>query len=483
MGDQAGEFLTGDKVLLWSTRMRNTAHPAGYQRLPIGVVVAAIILALLVVTALLAFAWYALRTLDARYPVVADTILIAVPLGGAVLAILYGALGALGMYTRWAGVRAARADQMIRMTQAEVQVAPLATTFHYAVQNEGQAAPAQLVAPIEVVKDLDAWLRWQDEQPHTLLSGRTKAGKTHLATAILERRLKANERVFIVDPHSSGWLNLPTAGSVANPNELKFALVALLSEYTRRMQEREDYKRANNGAELSHNHFGRMTILIDEANAIAEQQGNVWTTFATQLASGSRKVGFALLILAQSPNVEDIGFSAKMRNNFAAIALDMETVQYLIDRERNKERKIALREAAHDMSYPAAAQIGADVWLLDRSALPAGQAPQAALSLMWPGWDYNQGRAVAVLSSETPLSPTIKIDNEVSNGVISPGADVSNVSGVSVSPAEAAKIAVLLGQMKPSDVAKKLDGFNGRNYRELKAKVDAVVAMMSEVTQ
>lgn len=467
--------------------MRAPRTQAITARVPPALIVAAIILALLLAAALLAFGWYVLRAIATRQPWLADTLLIALPLSGALLLVSYGALLALGAYNRWAGRTAAQADKAAALMRAQVQVAPLASSLHYEITNDAPtiADPRLLAPPIECVKPLDEWMRWADEQPHILLSGKTKAGKTHLATAILERRLRAGERVFIIDPHSSGWLSLPTAGSVSNPNELKFALVALLAEYTRRMQEREDYKKSHNGLELPHDHFGRMTVLIDEANAIAEQLDTVWSTFAKQLASGSRKVGIALLIMAQSPNVDDIGFSAKMRNNFAAIALDAATVQSLIDKERSKERTIAMRQAAHDMTYPAAAFIGDLVWLLDRSELPVGRQPAGALSLMWGGWDYQTGRAVSSLSGDSsgnePLPPTTRIGNDVSDLVTSLGADSSAPLPVPVTPAEAAKIAILLAGNPPSEAAKKLDGYSPRKYAEYKAKVDQVVALLEGI--
>jgi DNA helicase HerA-like ATPase len=77
-------------------------------------------------------------------------------------------------------------------------------------------------------------MAWIDEQPHTLLGGRTKAGKTWLATALLERRIDNGCDVFVIDPHSSDWMGLPTAGGSGIP-ERRDALKAVMHEYTRRM--------------------------------------------------------------------------------------------------------------------------------------------------------------------------------------------------------------------------------------------------------
>lgn len=66
--------------------------------------------------------------------------------------------------------------------------------------------------------------------------------------------------------------------------------------------------------------------------------------------------------------------------------------------------------------------------------------------------------------------------------VITPGAtktDSSSKNAVSVSPVEIAKIAQMLQSSSPSTVAKSLDGYNGRNYDEYKAKVDLVRSMLA----
>ena len=280
---------------------------------------------------------------------------------------------------------------------------PLVPTYEPSIKVlDTGASPAQIAAaPIEVIKPQADWLRWIDEQPHTLLAGRTKAGKTTLATALLAQRLRAKEPVFIIDPHSSGWLGLPTAGSASNQGELARALGAILAEYISRMQMRDQHKRAT-GQELAHDYWPRLTILIDESNAIADDLRLEWRTVVKQLASGSRKVGMSLLILAQSPLVEDLGISGAMRENFARVALDDRTVAQLVDGEKDKPRKDTLRAALVGVARPAAAQIGNQVWLLDRSDMAPGAA--VASPNVWQGWDYQKGcRAVVRV---VPLADT-----------------------------------------------------------------------------
>jgi len=314
------------------------------------------------------------------------------------------------------------------------------------------------------------WMAWIDEQPHTLLAGKTKAGKTHTATAILSRRLRASETVFIIDPHSSGWMGLPTVGFVdlrqdgkTDTAALHAALLAVAGEYIRRMKERDDHKIATR-QELPHDHFGRMTVLIDEANYIADTLPTMWREFVKALASGGRKVGVSLICLAQSPLVEDIQVSGSMRENFSRIALDERTVQAMIDSVQDKDRKTALHAAYKTLAFPASAQIGPLVWLLDRTGMDAGSAPANAHALVWKS------------SSVSPMDEKTN-GNERSMAVTSPGAESSN-SSIVPSAAEIATIAARLGNGTPSEVAKTLDGYHPRRYAEFKAKVDYVQALI-----
>lgn len=269
------------------------------------------------------------------------------------------------------------------------------------IQKAPDLLPEMIDAPaaIEVIKPMAEWLAWIDQQPHALLAGKTKAGKTTLATTILAARLRNKEMAFVIDPHSSGWMGLPTAGSVANDGELRRALGAILGEYLQRQKQRDEYKRQT-GLELPHDHWPRLNILIDECNEIYDSHGSEWRTVAKQLCSGSRKVGMSLICLAQSPLVEDLGMSGGMRENFARIALDDRTVATMIDAERDKDRKQALRAALVGLERPAAAVIGNQTWLLDRREMELASAPAGARSQVWAGWDFANGRRAAVATIE-----------------------------------------------------------------------------------
>lgn len=385
-------------------------------------------------------------------------------------------IGAIGLYNQWGARYAAEADQRAAFKRAEVQTAPYATSYHYELNTATTTAdPALLTSPVDVLKPLNEWLDWIDAQPHTLLGGKTKAGKTWLATALLERRIDQGADIFVIDPHSSDWMGLPTAGG-RNVDSLRAALQAVRAEYDRRMAQREEHKRRT-GRELPHDYFTPLYVLIDEANDLYSKLAADWKDIVREMASGSRKVSMGLLMLAQSPLVEDLGISGAMRENFSRIALDERIVQSMIDNERDKPRKLALQAAFTSLDWPAAAIIGTQVWLLDRRGLAPGQASAAVR--IWAGWDYANNQEVLTLSPTNAVPnalPNANVPNEKFHAL---GAEVSNVpkvQDVPISADERVMITSLNGKLKPSAIAKRLPGYTATNYKTFRAKVDQVLS-------
>jgi hypothetical protein len=456
--------------------MHNRPYTPTPRRMPIGLLATAVIVVVIFAAALVAIFYREWLIFSTNNPLVVELIrfivFASVPsilVGGAVLALQIA-------WRRYGWRESIAAHYAVLMKRAETQAAPMATSYHQHIETTAVPALAlpEPIEQIEVIKPMAEWMAWVDEQPHSLLGGKTKAGKTWLATALLERRIDAGCDIFIIDPHSSDWMGLPTAGGSGIP-ERKAAIKAVLSEYLRRMGIREEHKRET-GRELPHDYFDPLVVLIDESNAMLEELAAEWRTVLKQVASGSRKVGIALLLLAQSPLVEDLGISGAMRENFSRIALDDRTVQALIDSERDKARKAALQAAFKTMDRPASAQIGPHVWLLDRRGLSPGNASSGAR--IWAGWDFENGCQASSVSPQhaptEPLSDPHYFDNENNDTVISPGAGVAPVATVALSAPEIAQIATLLMTLPTSEVIKKLDGYNSRNYRELKTKVETV---------
>lgn len=251
-------------------------------------------------------------------------------------------------------------------------------------------APALEVAPVAP----DVWLGWVDTQPHVILAAETGGGKTTTAKAILAPRIAAGEQVFIIDPHADAWFDLPTAGGGENWAEVRSAIEAVTAEYQRRMDARKQYH-ASTGRALDVAEWTRLTVLLDEANITkinldtADRRGAVtpWQQFAHVLGSGARKVRISIVLLCQSANVEDLGLSGPMRENFLRIALDSGAARKLIDAdEKGAERKKALHGALAGRTYPAVCEYQGQVHLLDRTGLDKVAQPSDARCAAWDGW-------------------------------------------------------------------------------------------------
>lgn len=240
------------------------------------------------------------------------------------------------------------------------------------------------------------WLEWLDTRPHAMFAGPTGTGKSTVAKAGLKMRIASGEQVFVIDPHSNGWFSLPSIGGGENWQEVEEGMRAVIALYHERQQERDRFLKET-GGELPHNHFPRLTVIFDEANDAYEQFSRLyngsrkrtspWQPFAVALSSGARKVGIAVWLLLQSPNVEDLGMSGPKRENFTRFALDPRTIGMMIDRdERNHDRKRALNAAIAGMSYPATVCKDAEVYLLDRTDLDKISPPAHSERAAWDGW-------------------------------------------------------------------------------------------------
>lgn len=257
--------------------------------------------------------------------------------------------------------------------------------------------PAQLPPPINVGPlPIAEWLTALDAQPHAIFAARTKGGKSTMAKVGLKRRVDRGEDVFVIDPHSNGWLDLPAVGGGLNWPEIELAMLTVLGTYRQRMAEREEYMREH-GRELPHDHFPRLTVVFDEANesrSMIEQRhkgrANPWPLFVEVMGSGARKVGISLWLICQSALIKNLGGSTVMRRNFSVFALDHATIVELVeDEEPSKVRREAIVERLGGASFPAATVLNGQAFLLDRAGLDQ-MVPPSAADCAWAGWDYGR---------------------------------------------------------------------------------------------
>jgi len=247
---------------------------------------------------------------------------------------------------------------------------PLITTWTSPQPPQAKVeAPLLLTAGTGLVPDRE-WLSWIDATPHLMIAGRTAAGKTTLATAILASR--TSEQLCVLDPHDQPgkWLGSVAIGGGRDYESIFDALQGLLSEMDAR------YERYNAGQTT----FDRLTALIDEVPAIVLRDKRTWAQFASQLGSEARKVRMSMVLLTQSPLVRDIEISSVMRENFTRIALG-DQASALLSEETDRVRKQALQELLRGLEYPAAMEYRGEIHLLDTSNVPslARSARQARL--------------------------------------------------------------------------------------------------------
>lgn len=250
------------------------------------------------------------------------------------------------------------------------------------------AAPA-LLAPVSedggplIIDDRD-WLDWIDETPHLMIAGATNAGKTTLAEALLAQRAARGELLYILDPHyqPGKWCGLPATGGGRGFGTVLTALGYVLEEMDRRYKDFDQGKKASD--------FDRLTVLVDEVPGIVEYcydgkslVDRRWHSFAKQLGSEARKVGISVILLTQSPNVEDILLNGRMRKNFTRIALGDE-IPALLAEEKEPKRRRALSDLLRGRQFAAAMEYRGEVHVLNTDRVPAmATRPVAHLAQPW----------------------------------------------------------------------------------------------------
>ncbi len=302
---------------------------------------------------------------------------------------------------------------------------------------EGQVIDAQP----ELIQ-VDAWLPWLTDEmsPHLLLIGKTRTGKSTLADIILAFRARRGDAIAILDPHWSTqdkygnrkWGGIaPMARTVP---ELRSALRALKAEYEER--KRRMALPASDPQFTPEGCFAPLTILIDEVPEVvtelaaipkAHLDHGIWGETVKIFGSGGAKVNMSVILLSQSPNVEDIGINGKMRENFVTIAL-ANMARPFIDRYASKSTKPQLylllgratREGMLPAELPAAAEYSGECKVLSRDGIlnhrvttidaavwsaPRQLAEPPATEYARASVAHSQPSATLRASVETPATP------------------------------------------------------------------------------
>lgn len=282
-------------------------------------------------------------------------------------------------------IKAAVDAQEVIIGMLRVQQAEAARMFAEARQLTLTQAPTQqqllddgvidgdLVEEVPALISDSDWLQWIDRTPHLLLAGRTDAGKTTFAEAILAERIQAGDQIVICDPHyqPGKWHGV---GATSDIEEILIQLARLEVDMAARFVEFTAGKPTDD--------FQRLTILIDEVPAVVEETFRMtpagtkkiiddrWSRFARRLGSQARKVRISVILLSQTIFVEDLMINSAYRENFVRVGLG-DKARPLLAEEKRSETKAALYELLRGQAHPAAFEHNGEIHLLDTSRVVA----------------------------------------------------------------------------------------------------------------
>jgi hypothetical protein len=155
--------------------------------------------------------------------------------------------------------------------------------------------------------------------------------------------------------------------------------------------------------------FKRLTVVMDEGflvslhtNTAPRGQISTWDQFIEVLGSGARKINISVVMLSQTANVEDLGISGPLRENFTRIAVDNRAIKLMIkNEESDAQRRQQLYDALIGMAYPAVTVVDTTVVLLDRTGLDQVPDPHAT-----PANNYPFVRAQTAINGQNGASRT-----------------------------------------------------------------------------
>lgn len=252
------------------------------------------------------------------------------------------------------------------------------------------------------------WLDWIDRTPHLMIAGRTEAGKTTMAEAVIAQRASNGELLYVLDPHyqPGKWCGLPAIGGGRGYGDVMAALGLVLNEMDVRYQDFNAGKRTED--------FERLTVFIDEVPALVEWcfdgkklRDQRWMSFAKQLGSEARKVRISVILMTQSPLVQDIQINTRMRENFTRVALGDQSIELI--KECNEPRRSELAKLIEGQRYTATMGYLNQVHVLDTSNVRSLAARHVAhMARPWqPPQIVAQQPARAVVSASVRPSATV----------------------------------------------------------------------------
>lgn len=126
-------------------------------------------------------------------------------------------------------------------------------------------------------------------------------------------------------------------------------------------------------------------MLIDEVPEVVTELAStskrkaLWNETVKIFGSGGAKVNINVILLSQSPNIEDVGMNAKMCENFTTIAMANLAKPFsdTYEKDKNRRKELIGLVVAHSAlgmkpaELPAAAEYGGTVHVLSRDGILA----------------------------------------------------------------------------------------------------------------
>lgn len=288
------------------------------------------------------------------------------------------------------------AKQFMASAQFELQAAPF-KQYPTGLDALNISSPAAKPADAPALTDngasvppmaADEWLELLndvDGEPHILLAGKTKAGKSTLAEVLLARRVERGDDIYIIDPHyqpvnkygETTWGGLTGVGG-DSWDSVRSAMRAVKKEYDTR-------KRLANLGQMPEGGFKPLTVLIDEVPEIYEALKEEWQAFAGVIGSGARKYNIFAILITQSYLIKDIGGSSAKRENFVIVALNEKAKALVLAEVVDAKEKSVMMETLRGQAWSGAMVYRNDVILLDRAGTREMRPKSLDYASVWSG--------------------------------------------------------------------------------------------------